>query len=61
MLTLVDAPLRNWHRLYRPPFELSSLVYIGTATPWDQGPRAISREVSFFPPVVLGLFINRTL
>ena len=40
--------------------EMLSQVYKGTATPRDQGPRAVYRGV-FLPLVVFGSFINRTL
>jgi hypothetical protein len=40
--------------------ELLSRVYKGTATPRDQGPGAVCKEV-FLPLVVFGLFTNRTL
>ena len=40
--------------------EMLSKVYKGTATPRDQGPRAVYKGV-FLPLVVFGFFINRTL
>jgi len=40
--------LGNLTKLY----EILSMVYKGTATPWDQGPRAVYKEV---------LFVGRTL
>jgi hypothetical protein len=50
----------NHQAIRESTLEMLSMVYKGTATPWDQGPRAAYKGV-IFPLVVFGLFIGRTL
>jgi hypothetical protein len=44
----LQSPLAIRKSLHEIPF----IVYKGTATPWDQGPRAVYKE-DLFPLVVL--------
>jgi hypothetical protein len=60
----VTKPL-NWlctesnHQATREStLEMLSMVYKGTATPWDQGPRAVYKGV-LFPLVVLAPFCGQ--